>query len=133
MLHTGKSGCIAVASTEGRTMDRATDWFKSATGKYKRKDYLGAIADYTAAINLKPDYAEAYYDRGNAKDGLGDYQGAVADFTKAIELNPDYAQAYNKRGFAYLMLGPKSKARADFKRAIELGYRVPQEALDACK
>ena len=80
-------------------MNSATDWFKRATAKYELKDY----------------------------------QGAIADYTKAIELNPDYAQAYNKRGFAYLMLGPKSKAQADFKRAIELGYRVPQEALDACK
>ena len=80
-------------------MNSATDWFKRATAKYELKDYRGAIADYT----------------------------------KAIELKPDYAQAYNKRGFAYLMLGPKSKAQADFKRAIELGYRVPQEALDACK
>ena len=80
-------------------MNSATGWFKSATAKYKRKDY----------------------------------QGAIADYTKAIELSPDFTQAYHKRGVAYLMLGPKSKARADFKRAIELGYRVPQEALDACK
>jgi hypothetical protein len=28
-------------------MNSATGWFKSATAKYKRKDYQGAIADYT--------------------------------------------------------------------------------------
>ena len=43
-------------------------------------DYHGAIADYSRAIELKPDEAEVYFLRGVAKEGLGDYDGAIADY-----------------------------------------------------
>jgi tetratricopeptide (TPR) repeat protein len=36
------------------------------------RDTKGAIADYTKAIELNPQYADAYYNRGNTKSKLGD-------------------------------------------------------------
>ena len=33
-----------------------------------------AIADYTRAIRIDPDYAAAYNNRGNAYKELGDYE-----------------------------------------------------------
>jgi tetratricopeptide (TPR) repeat protein len=62
---------------------------------YKKggRDLDGAIADFTKAIELKPDYAEAYYFRGLAKQAKRDLDGATTDFTKAIELKPGYAEA----------------------------------------
>jgi tetratricopeptide (TPR) repeat protein len=38
--------------------------------KYNLGDYQGAIADYNQAIQIKPDDAVAYNNRGNAKDIL---------------------------------------------------------------
>jgi tetratricopeptide (TPR) repeat protein len=35
--------------------------------KKRLGDKKGAIADYTKAIELNPQYADAYYSRGNAK------------------------------------------------------------------
>ncbi len=61
-------------------------------------DYQGAIADYTQVIRFKPDYANAYCLRGNAKEGLGQYAAAIADYDTAIRLEPDYADAYVSRG-----------------------------------
>ena len=40
----------------------------------------------TKAIQLKPDYAEAYGNRGNTKDKLGRIDGARQDFEKARDL-----------------------------------------------
>ena len=38
------------------------------------------LADFNKAIELNPNYADAYYNRGNAKGNLKDYKGAIADF-----------------------------------------------------
>ena len=82
----------------------ATDnpFIKSGKAKFIQGDYRGAIADYDRAIELRPDYAEAYYLRGSAKMGLGDYRGAIADYDRAIELDPKDAGAYYDRGMPSL-------------------------------
>ena len=67
---------------------------------YKQGDYQGAITEYTKAIEIKPNYVMAYYNRGIAKDMLSDYRGAIADYTKAIEINPQDASTYFNRGKA---------------------------------
>jgi len=51
------------------------------------------------AIKFKPEYAEAFYNRGYAKFKLNDYQGSLADYTEAIRLKADYAEAFYGRGY----------------------------------
>ena len=74
----------------------------------------------TKAIELKPDYADAYNNRGIAKKAKGDLDGAIADYTKAIELKPDDADAYINRGDAKKAKGDLDGAIADYTKAIEL-------------
>ena len=52
----------------------------------KAKDHNGAIRDYTKAIELDPNDANAYYNRGVSKENLGDLNGACADWKKAAAL-----------------------------------------------
>ncbi len=59
-----------------------------------------AIADFSKAIELKPDYAIAYYNRGLAKRRLKQYADAIKDYSKATEINPDFVEAYYNRGIA---------------------------------
>ena len=61
-----------------------------------RKYIDKAIKHYTEAIKLKPDFAEAYYNRGNAHRSNGTYEEATKDFTKAIALKPDLVVAHNE-------------------------------------
>jgi len=84
-------------------------------------NYEEAIEHFDKAIELEPDYAEAYYNRGCIyKDG--DHRQAIRDFTKAIELRPDYAMAYVRRGITYALQDKKSLlAIADIKKAVTLG------------
>ncbi len=78
------------------------------------------MKDYTEAIRLKPDYAEAYISRGKARAAKGDLDGAVKDCTEAIRLKPDYAEAYNNRGNARAEKGNFDGALKDFAEAIRL-------------
>ena len=73
--------------------------------KRNQKDYEGAIADYTQAILLNPEYASAYNNRGFAKYNQKDFEGAMVDYTQAILLNPKYAVAHNNRGETKSILG----------------------------
>ncbi|WP_366845961.1 tetratricopeptide repeat protein [Sphingorhabdus sp. EL138] len=52
------------------------------------------MASYDKAIVLKPDYADAFYNRGNALQDLKRLDDALASYDKAIALKPDYAEAF---------------------------------------
>ena len=96
----------------------ASEYFDRALKKNKNGDKEGAIADYSEAICLNPDFAEAYNDRGSTKAALGDKEGAIADYDEAIRLEPDYVDAFNNRGNAKSELGDKYAAMTDYKEAI---------------
>ena len=57
--------------------------------KAKLEDYTAAIDDFSKAISLKPDFAEAYHNRAVVKVLLGQKGEAKADFKKAKELDSD--------------------------------------------
>jgi Flp pilus assembly protein TadD len=88
---------------------------------YNNKGYYNkAIRDCTKAIELKPDFAEAYNNRGKACYEIGDLDQAIRDYNKAIVLKPDFALAYNNRGAAYGRMGDYDRAIRDSCKAIEL-------------
>jgi tetratricopeptide (TPR) repeat protein len=102
----------------------AEDWFDKALallvdGKYT--DFKEAIEYLTNCIRLKPDAANAYYNRGTAyAKGLGQYHRAIQDYNEAIRLKPDNAEAFNNRGVAYGNLGQYHRAIQDYNEAIRL-------------
>lgn len=55
--------------------------------KYDSADNNGAIDDYSRALELYPNYADAYSKRGLAKQRLGDAGGAIEDFKQAERLH----------------------------------------------
>ena len=97
----------------------ARAWF-SVGYLIKDEDPEDALAAYAEAIRLKPDYAEAYNNRGAVKDALGRHDDAIADYDEAIRLKPDYAEAYNNRGAVKDALGRHDDAIADYDEAIRL-------------
>ncbi len=77
-------------------------------------------ADLSKAIELKPDYADAYYERGLKNDLGNDRASAMRDYNKAIELNPRFLEAYRTRAVLYLLDGKGALAIADYTKIIEL-------------
>ncbi len=59
-----------------------------------------AIAEFRAAIRLKPDYAEAHINLGIALQDQGKLEEAIAEYRAAIRLKPDYAEAHYNLGLA---------------------------------
>ncbi len=111
---------LAKPLTQGRQSISAETYLLWGNAKYVLDDYAGAIKDYTAAIQLKPDYARAYITRGHAKGELGQHAAAIADYDIAIRLKPDNAKAYYNRGHEKYQLEQYTAAIADFDIDIRL-------------
>ena len=79
-----------------------------------------AIERYRKAIELYPDFVEAYYARAQVYLWIDDFDKAIKDYTSVIEIDPDYVSAYVGRGQAYSSKGCYARAIENFNRAIEI-------------
>jgi tetratricopeptide (TPR) repeat protein len=91
------------------------------------REFDAAIEEYTRAIELKSDFAEAYNNRAYATVCKHDESGQpLEDLNRALELRPNFPHAYNTRGCVHLARGNVGQAIADFTRAIELKADYPR-------
>ncbi len=87
---------------------------------YQGKQAEKALAAYGMAIALKPNFWEAYNNRGGLLQELCKYDEAIADFGKAIGFAPNSAELYVNRGCAKGLSGQHKHAKDDFNYAIKL-------------
>jgi hypothetical protein len=67
----------------------ASKYFQTGTSLMNQQKYEDAIAAFTKAIEIDPNYAEAYANRGSTYMHQGQFGLAIADLNKAIELSKD--------------------------------------------
>ena len=65
---------------------------------FDNRQYDRALADFNEALRLKPDFALAYHDRGDAFYFKQDYAASIKDLDEAIRLDPKSANAFTNRG-----------------------------------
>ena len=92
---------LSCASTQNPLVEMALD---RGDEFFETERFEEAISEYTKAIEIDPENAIAYNNRGVAhykslkNDG---YEKAMADYDKAISLDPDFVTAYINRGNAH--------------------------------
>ncbi|MBK7318902.1 tetratricopeptide repeat protein [Candidatus Villigracilis affinis] len=112
---------LALQAPSNELINLADIWFYTGEIHYSRNQLQQAIADYTEALTIDPEYIWAFSSRGYAYANLGLDEMAIADYTKTIELNPQCACIYYyNRGVAYGHLKEYEKAIADYTMAIKL-------------
>ena len=101
----------------------AQDYFALGDYDYERGACDSAIVDYTRALELNPEFAEAYNNRAYTYMVQHNYAAALPDLDKAIELRPDYVNALMNRGdiYNYYYDINYDRAVADYDRIIEIG------------
>ena len=120
------SGCSAVIDAGKANKDAlAVAFFNRGNALDDNGEHDKAIADYTNAIKLKPDYPDSYLNRGMSKEASQDYDGAIADYSQVVKLDPTYAKAFYARGRAYEAKGDLKNALASLQEAAKL---VPNNA-----
>ncbi len=108
-------------SSESAQNNQLGEWvFQQGNFLLMLKQINMAIEAYSYAIDLNPNNAAAYNNRGIAHNDKGEVDKAIKDYNKAIKLNPNYVYAYNNRGIAYRRKGEIERAIEDYNTAIEL-------------
>ena len=115
-------------------LEQARVHYRDGLALARQGDYQGAVNVFSEAINLNPDHAGTYYQRGNAYSKLGDlgdlgsYDKAVEDYKKATRLNPNHADAYEHMGYAYAKLNKSKEAEEAYNTCIEIKQSAVAEA-----
>jgi len=96
---------------------RAQKLFTQAMGRMTPGRYQEAIDLFSKAVDVDPQMAVGYLERGNAENIVGQKEAAFADYEKAIEVG-NLAAAFTARGMVYLSRNDAKKAEDDFMRSI---------------
>lgn len=92
----------------------------------RQGEYEKAIKSFDKAIELNPELAEAWNNKGAALNSLGNNPNdAIKSLDKAIEIDPQYAEAWSNKGNALMKLGKLHEAVKSYDRAIKIN---PQNA-----
>ena len=111
----------------GCTNPLETQYLNQGVEKHKAGNYQGAIDDWSKAIEINPQHANAYINRSNTKLKLGDNEGALQDSNKAIEIDPSSSFAYMNRGISRELVNDLKGACDDWRKAAGLGLKKPAE------
>lgn len=125
---------LILAAARGQQPDTAEGFFRRGAERLHRDDLDGALADFDKAIELRPDYADAFFARSltwAAKERASKFPESVkardasaADLNRAVALAPDRAEFRKRRGVYLLRFadGPEAYGAiiADFSKAISV-------------
>ena len=90
-----------------------------------------AIAAYTQALALNPNYAEAYNNRAYTYMRMQNYAPALQDLDQALRIRPDYMNALMNRGdiHNYYFAQDRKKAIDDYDHILRLGGQAKKASV----
>lgn len=83
-------------------------------------DYKSAIKYFSKAIELEPNNAVSYHQRGIAYYNIGNYKNALNDFNKTIDLDPNHTDAYGNRSLVKMELKDYRGALDDIEKVLKV-------------
>ena len=79
-----------------------------------------ALEKYRKALEINPDYTDAWYESGWCLNDLRDYSGAIASLRKARNGWSRYAKVYFELGYAFEKTGQTDSAIVAYKKCLEI-------------
>jgi len=109
---------------------RGMVYFQRGLAKVYLKDFNGAAADYSSALEIDPRFQAAHFGRADAYAKAGDIAKARTAYDRAVSTLSTDPLAYNNRGTFLLQQGKIDLAIADFSKALELEPQFAMAALN---
>ena len=104
---------LSFVACSDQKRQEAAQFFLKGNLQLGKREYTEAIRYYDEAIKKKPDFADAYNNRGLAYYRNGDRERALADYAQAIQQDPAYEPAYLNRADVLLETGDAPTALTD--------------------
>ena len=99
--------------------------FDQALTASRQGSFEQALPLWNQVLELAPEDAAAWSNRGNVQLALGDPQAAIADQSRAIALDPASPDPHLNRGTAEEALGQWQAAEADYRWILEHVLEAP--------
>lgn len=81
--------------------DSPLSFYNQGNSYFQRGLWDLAIANFTSAINIDPNYAEAWNRPGESEFMRGQYNDAIVAYDRAIQIDANRAEYWLHRGWAY--------------------------------
>jgi len=93
---------------------------------YFRRDELDKAAhEFSIAIQLKPDYGDAFHNLGNTLYKMGRLDEAISNYQKALSANPYLWQSYQSLAKIYLDRNQLELSSESLEKAISINKENP--------
>lgn len=97
----------------------AGDYAKQGDACFFENRYEDAIAAYDRALQIQPDLADTWNNRGVVLTRMQRYPEAIASYEQATTIRPNYPDAWNNRGVVLLELQKYPEAIGCYEQAIQ--------------
>lgn len=108
--------------------DLAAQSYEQGEADYEAGKYKEAVKDFSEAVRLRPQWAQAHYALALALSETGELKGAIEEFQQVLKLNAKAELkilAYYNLGNAYADRGQYQEAIASYREAIKLNANSP--------
>jgi tetratricopeptide (TPR) repeat protein len=114
------SGTVSVSRLGHKIPSKARKEFNKALAASEKNDSQRAIEHLKRAIEIDPDFMEAYNNLGARYLHTNQPQEAAQQFEKAIQLDSSSAKAHSNLALAYLMLQRFDEAEREARESVTL-------------
>ena len=97
--------------------------FKAGEDFIESNKFEFAIDEFTKAIELDPDFTDAFVERGKLYDKAGNNEAAIEDFSKATVFEPKNEELFYYLGKCYNKVGKYNQALGALNKATNLAKR----------
>lgn len=87
----------------------ANDYFDQGNFWHEKGDLDKAIANWSEAVKINPEFANAYHNLGSAWGHKGNFEQAIEYFNKALSIDPQNSITYRARGTAWSNIAYRSR------------------------
>lgn len=124
---------LGVRAREKATKLEAGGEADAKAAKKLEKAWRNAERNYRQAVELNPQYHEAWSDLGYVLRRQGQYQESLTAYDRALALSPTYGPAIEYRGEAYVRLGRFDEAKEAYMTLFQNDRALADQLLESMK